>query len=155
MNGIPQLKLKQNLMLLGESSIALTTKQHQINLLAGSCTHDSSLSGGGVYWIPGRQQLLASMPIPPNGTTTAKCDADLMWLAGYGAQSHNVYFSTNKTAISTADPTSPMLICELKTPANVVTVPEQLKPGVTYYWRVDSKNGAENVGQMWQFQCKK
>lgn len=122
--------------------------------MAGSCT-DSSLSG--VYWIPGRQQLSASMPIPPSGTTTAKCDADLMWLAGYGAQAHDVYFGTNRPAISTADPVSPTLICaDVKVPANVVTLSEQLKPGVTYYWRVDSKNGAKNMaGDVWQFQCKK
>ena len=67
-------------------------------------------------------------------------------LAGYDAQVHNVYFGTNKTAISTPDPTSPMLICELKAPANVVTAPEKLKPGVKYYWQMDSKSGAENVG---------
>ena len=41
-----------------------------------------SIEHGGYYWIPGCQQLVASMPIPPDGTTTAKCDADLMWLAG-------------------------------------------------------------------------
>ena len=123
--------------------------------MAGSCT-DSSLSGD--YWIPGRQQLSASMPIPPSGTTTAKCDADLMWLGGYGAQAHDVYFGTNRTAISTADPASPTLICaDVKPPANVVTLSE-LKPGVTYYWRVDSKNGAKNMAgdlDVWQFQCKK
>ena len=73
------------------------------------------------------------MPIPPNGTTTAKCDADLMWLAGYGAQSHYVYFGTNQTAVATADSMSPTLVCELKTLANVVSLPEQLKPGTMYY----------------------
>ena len=117
---------------------------------SGSCNHDSSV--GGVYWIPGRQQLLASMPIPPNGTTTAKCDADLMWLAGYGAQSHYVYFGTNKTAIADADSASPTMVCELKAPANIVSLSGELKPGVTYYWRVDSSK--ENKGQVWQFQCK-
>ena len=47
-----------------------------------------SIEHGGYYWIPGHQQLVASMPIPTDDTTTAKCEsvADLMWLAGYGAQ---------------------------------------------------------------------
>ena len=116
---------------------------------AGSCGHDTSV--GGVYWIPGRQQLLASMPIPPDGTTTARCDADLMWLAGYGAQSHYVYFGTNKTAIATADSSSPELVCELNSPANIVSLSGELKPGVVYYWRVDSSK--DNKGQVWQFQC--
>ena len=116
----------------------------------GSCNHDSSV--GGVYWIPGRQQLLASMPIPPNGTTTAKCDTDLMWLAGYAAQSHYVYFGTNKTAIADADSASPTMVCELEAPVNIVSLSGELKPGVTYYWRVNSSK--ENKGQVWQFQCK-
>ena len=122
------------------------------SMSSASCSHDSSV--GGVYWIPGRQQLQASMPIPPSGTTTAKCDADLMWLAGYSAQSHNVYFGTNKTAIADADSSSPMMVCELKSPANIVSLPEELKPGVTYYWRIDSKAEVESKGQLWQFQCK-
>ena len=108
-----------------------------------SCSHDPSV--GGVYRIPGHQQLLASMPIPPNKTTTAKCDADLMWLAGYGAQSHDVYFGTNKTAIiANADLMSPVMVCELKSPANIVSLSEELKPAVTYYWLVDSKAMVES-----------
>ena len=119
----------------------------------GSCNHDSSV--GGVYWIPGRQQLLASMPIPPNGTTTAKCNADLMWLAGYAAQSHYVYFGTNRSAIASADSASPELVCELVSPANIVSLPNELKQDMTYYWRVDSKGKVESKGHVWQFQCKK
>ena len=54
------------------------------NIAKGIGPHGKECTGeGGVYWIPGYQQLFASMPIPPNGTTTAKCNADLMWLAGY------------------------------------------------------------------------
>ena len=116
-------------------------------------SHVSSV--GGVYWIPGRQQLLASMPIPPNGTTTAKCDTDLMSLAGNGAQSHYVYFGTNKRVSANADSTSLVMVCELKSPANIVSLPEELKPDVTYYWWVDSKAKVESKGQVWQFQRKK
>ena len=121
------------------------------SMSSASCSHDSNI--GGVYWIPGHQQLLASLPIPPNGTTTAKCDADLMWLAGYGAQSHYVYFGSNKTDITNADSASPTMICELKVPANIVSLSETLKPGFMYYWRVDSSKN--NKGEVWQFQCKK
>ena len=124
------------------------------SVFPGFCGDDSSSSS--VYWIPGRQQLLASMPIPPNGTTTAKCDADLMWLAGYGAQAHTVYFDANMTTVATADSTSPALICKLKTPANVVGLSKLLKSGTRYYWRVDSSKDAEveSKGHVWQFECK-
>ena len=113
-----------------------------------------SSTSGGTYWIPGRQQLVATMPIPPNGTTTVKCDADLMWLNGYGAQAHYVYFSANETAVSMAD--SQALITQLKAPANIVTPSNKLMPGTTYYWRIDSEDMDKRYkGSVWQFECKK
>ena len=109
------------------------------------------------YWIPGRQQLLASMPIPPNGTTTAKCDVDLMWLAGYSAQAHSVYFGTNKTAVVIVATTSlsPEFITELRVPGNIIEPPLKLKAGMMYYWRVDVHDVSTTVmtGHVWQFQC--
>ena len=60
------------------------------------------------------------MPIPPNGTTTAKCDANLMWLAGYGAQAHSVYFGMNKTAVMVATMSSPEFITTLTAPGNII-----------------------------------
>merc|ERR1739845_67336 len=44
------------------------------------------------YWIPGRQEWRASTPVPPHGTRTAKPDLDLMFLAAYGCDTHQVYF---------------------------------------------------------------
>ena len=120
-----------------------------------------SMEHGVYYWIPGRQQVVASMPIPPNGTTTAKCDADLMWLAGYGAESHDVYFGTDKAGIATANSTSHdnlKYYGQLKAPKNVVEVGvSKMNEGSTYYWRVDARgatNGEVSVGPVWQFECK-
>ena len=109
---------------------------------------------GGVYWIPGRQELSASMPIPPDGTTTAKCDADLMWLGGYGANTHNVYFGTNKTSVMKASPSSSVFLVKLTVPSNIAD-PGNLKPSVVYYWRVDALMGSGEVriGHIWQFEC--
>ena len=120
-----------------------------------------SMEHGGYYWIPGRQQMVASMPIPPDGTNTAKCNADLMWLAGYGAESHNVYFGTDKDAIASANSTSHDTVKyfgQLKAPSNVVEVGvSKMDVGTTYYWRVDAR-GATNdnvkVGPVWQFKCQ-
>ena len=112
------------------------------------------MSHGGVYWIPGRQQLLASMSIPPNGTTTAKCDANLMWLAGYGAQAHSVYFGMNKTAVMVATMSSPEFITTLTAPGNIIEPHLKLKAGGMYYWRVDVHDvSTVIIGEVWQFQC--
>jgi len=123
-----------------------------------------SMDHGGVYWIPGQQQRVASMPIPPNGTATAKCDADLMWLAGYGAVAHDVYLGTNQTAVATANTSSHEFLGEFKTPSNIVQLKE-LRQDTLYYWRVDSimANGIGmespgiilNAGPVWQFKCQK
>ena len=114
-----------------------------------------STSHGGTYWIPGRLSVQASTPIPPNGTVTAKCDADLMWLAGYRADKHNLYLGTNRTAVEMATgPTADVSFDQLKVPANVVTPPGQLKPGVVYFWRVDALVGESvSMGDVWNFQC--
>ena len=115
-----------------------------------------SMEHGGVYWIPGHQQTLASIPIPPNGTTTAKCDADLMWLAGYGATAHDVYFGTNQTAVARANHSSPEFLGQFKAPSNVVE-PGKLQPETLYYWRVDSVQAnmkSLSTGCVWQFKCQ-
>ena len=119
-----------------------------------------SIEHDGYYWIPGCQQLVATMPIPPDGTTTAKCDADLMWLAGYGGGSHDVYFSTDKITVASANSTSHdnvKFFGRLKPPSNVVQVGvSKLVAGTAYYWRVDARGPSGNVkvGPVWWFQCK-
>lgn len=117
-----------------------------------------SMNHGGVYWIPGHQLLTASVPIPPNGTTTAKCDAHLMWLDGYNADSHDVYFGTGKELVTNADKSSSEFKGNMKVPSNIVD-PGPLKPDVVYYWRVDAVHDVDrstfdtNKGKVWQFQC--
>ena len=115
-----------------------------------------SMTHGGTYWIPGRLTLQASTPIPPNGTATAKCDADLIWLTGYRAEKHNVYFGTNKTAVMMATgPSSDTFLAQLSVPSNIVT-PGPLKSGTTYFWRVDVVAGEDiKIGNIWCFLCSK
>lgn len=109
----------------------------------------------GMYWIPGRQELAATNPIPPNGTSTAKCDADLMWLAGYSAQVHNIYMGTDERGVATAGPSSPEARGQLKVPGNIFS-PGKLKQGQTYFWRVDAVSESLEVweGRVWQFKCQ-
>ena len=78
-----------------------------------------SQQNGGVYWIPGRQSLSSSMPIPPNSTNTAKCTAHLMWLAGYNAASHHMYFSDSIEAVYHANTSSLEFKLDMKMPSNI------------------------------------
>ena len=93
------------------------------------------------YWIPGRQQAHASRPIPPDGATQVKRDADLMWLGAYRAQSHRVYWGSAKTGLKEAD---------LQT--NNIYSPGLPESNVTYYWRVDALVGSKTVSSpIWSF----
>jgi hypothetical protein len=104
-----------------------------------------------VYWIPGFQFAQASTPVPPNGSTTVKPDADLMWLDGYGAAEHDVYFGTSEGAIAEAGRDSPEFRQTFEAPNNIFG-PGVLEPGQTYYWRVDSIRAGEIVrGDVWYF----
>ena len=107
--------------------------------------------GADSYWIPGFQFTHASRPIPPDGTTTAKADADLMWLGGYKAVSHHVYFGTDPTVVEAAGVDSPDYR-GVYTGDNNIHDPGSLEAGKTYYWRVDSvQNGRNAKGKTWRF----
>ncbi len=101
------------------------------------------------YWIPGRQAPQASMPIPPHQAEGVRSGADLMWLGGYRGTSYDVYLGTAARAVADAGRASP--ICRGRQESNIFA-PPALKPGVTYYWRVDTvtpKGVAK--GDVWQF----
>ncbi len=93
------------------------------------------------YWIPGYQAVEAGTPIPPNGTPTAKTDADLMWLEGRDALSHDVYFGTISGGL--AFMTNQM---------NNIFDPGPLVEQQTYYWRIDEVTSTGIVtGTEWSF----
>jgi len=93
------------------------------------------------YWIPGYQAAEASTPVPPNGSTTVKTDADLMWLEGREATSHNVYFGTVSGSLSF-----------LTNQANNIFDPGALVEEQTYFWRIDEVTPTGTVmGTEWSF----
>ena len=110
------------------------------------------------YWIPGCKFEKSSTPVPPNGSTTVKADADLMWLEGYKARSHDVYFSSSKQAVKKA-------VKPVKTKNssggdsaykgqlnNNIFDPGELEPGKQYFWRIDAVRDGETVrGDVWEF----
>jgi hypothetical protein len=98
------------------------------------------------YWIPGRQEGVASMPIPKDGGTQDPLNADLMILEAYECKQHTVYFGTSPDVLKG--------IRSLKdASSNIVDLPE-LKGNTTYYWRVDavdSEDGIIRQGLVWSF----
>ncbi len=105
--------------------------------------------GASHYWIPGYQAKTASSPVPPKAATAVKLDADLMWLEGYRATSHDVYLGTQLTQVMDGTKLSPSYQGNFT--SNIFT-PKSLIPGKTYFWRVDAvgKNGIIK-GETWRF----
>lgn len=111
--------------------------------------------GSQIYWIPGFQFAHASTPVPPDGTKTAKSDCDLMWLAGYKANSHDLYFGTSREKVAKATKNDKAFKRSFSGQNNIFT-PGKLKDGATYYWRVDAtRDGKVKKGDVWQFTVKK
>lgn len=101
------------------------------------------------YWIPGRKESVSSIPIPRDKNATAKRDADLMWLPAYKSQMNLVYFGESEAGVSKAGKESD----EYRgSQSNNIFSPGPLKPGKTYFWRIDSVVGKEIVsGPVWSF----
>ena len=94
------------------------------------------------YWIPGFQYRHASTPVPPDNATDVKRDGDLMFLEGYEASEHRVYFGTSPNRLTQAAVLRDTNIC----------IPPTLRPGRTYFWRVDAvRDGEVERGAVWRF----
>lgn len=101
------------------------------------------------YWIPGRQWSEASRPVPPDGAGNVKLDADLMWLGGYRADSHDVYFGTDWKVVCSAGRTSRWFKGNQR---NNIYGPGELEPKTPYYWRIDvMKDSSVVKGSVWSF----
>jgi hypothetical protein len=97
--------------------------------------------GDNNYWIPGRQEDKAATPVPPNGGTTVKLDADLMWLQGIDAISHDVYFGTNSSNPAFQG-----------NQTNNIFSPGALAADTVYYWRIDTVTPTGTItGDLWSF----
>eukprot|EP00903_Cladosiphon_okamuranus_P003969 g3967.t1 len=79
--------------------------------------------GDELYWIPGRVEADASMPVPVDGGAEVKPDADLMFLGGMGGVASKIFLGTTDDGLEE--------VGSLAAPGNVLTLPEAraLKPG--------------------------
>ena len=75
----------------------------------------------------------------------------MIWLEGYKADSHDVYLGTGREAVERADHGSKEFRGNQN--SNIFT-PDGLRPGVTYYWRVDAVGEVYGrvIGNVWQFE---
>jgi len=101
---------------------------------------------------------LAAGPDPADGVTIEENWANLTWKPGTWAVSHDVYFGTEFDAVNQG--AEGTFIGNTTSAFQVVgfpsfPAPEGLKPGTTYYWRVDEVNDANAdspwKGAIWSF----
>jgi hypothetical protein len=95
-----------------------------------------------------------SSPKPANGAVDITQTPVLTWSHGVFADSHQVYFGTDKQAVKNADTSSP----EYKGTGNLGSEsydPGKLQWDTTYYWRIDETNNANTdspwKGSLWSF----
>ena len=89
---------------------------------------------------------------PYNGAENVKQTQILTWVAGDNAESHQVYFGTDKDAVRNATSASP----EHKGSKNLDEEsydPGLLEVGMAYYWRIDAVDAQNNTqkGNTWTF----
>ncbi|MHC4116639.1 MAG: LamG-like jellyroll fold domain-containing protein [Planctomycetota bacterium] len=97
-------------------------------------------------------------PEPEDGALLEATWGNLSWLAGSFAVSHDLYFGTSFDEVN--DGAEGTFIGNLSTMSQVIgfpgfPAPDGLKPGTTYYWRVDEVNDADPnspwKGDVWSF----
>jgi hypothetical protein len=76
---------------------------------------------------------------PADGANNVSINADLSWIAGIGATSHDVYFGTAS---------SPPFIWNQ---AETTYDPGTMAENTTYYWQIDEVNGGTVTGDIWSF----
>ncbi|MEM7305416.1 MAG: M43 family zinc metalloprotease [Planctomycetota bacterium] len=86
---------------------------------------------------------VASSPTPVSGASGVGVNQILVWTAGSGANSNDVYFGTDPTPDAGEFQGNQ---------AGAVFLPGVLANNTTYYWRIDSVNGSgTTTGNTWNF----
>jgi hypothetical protein len=101
----------------------------------------------GDVWSFTTATATAHSPDPEDGATCVDIEADLAWVRGIDAVTHDLYFGTDKTAV--ANGTGETFKGNLKF---TTYDPGSLARGTTYYWRVDEFDGTDrHKGSVWSF----
>lgn len=96
----------------------------------------------------------ANIPNPQNNAKDVKQMTLMSWNPGDKAASSQLYFGTDKDAVTNADATSPEYKGSMELGAETYD-PGLLEFGTTYYWRVDGVNDLDTdspyTGLVWSF----
>ena len=87
-------------------------------------------------------------PNPAKGALNVTQIPVLTWMPGVFADTHEIYFGTDKDAVKNADTSSPEYKGSGKLGSESYE-PGQLEWNTTYYWRIDEANNA-NPGSPWK-----
>ncbi len=90
----------------------------------------------------------AFAPKPQDGARWVKLDAELTWLAGAGALTHDVYFGTDKAAVTARESSA-----SKGNQGAMFYTPGKLQEMTTYYWAVDERGAGDvkHPGTVWSF----
>ncbi|CAL4079397.1 unnamed protein product [Meganyctiphanes norvegica] len=103
------------------------------------------------YWIPGRKLYKATTPIPPNGSSVSYLRDAVMFLGGYIADQHHIYFGTDEEFTKYATMDDEEFQLSLSGEHNIGLLPKLLV-NTQYYWRIDVQwGGYVYKGDVWSF----
>jgi hypothetical protein len=112
---------------------------------------DRHFASEAVPSAPGKARLLAMKgdPLIVNGASGASLAASLYWWPGVRSESSEVYLGNDEQSVNAARPGDPEYRGSIK---GREYHPDSLKPGTTYYWRVDTTNETGvTKGDIWSF----
>ena len=96
------------------------------------------------FWVP---SITGFDPVPIDGEAFEDPEIDLSWSAGMNATLHTVYFGTDAMEVENGAGALPSL--------GTTFDPGTLAADTTYYWRVDTFNGAAWIkGTVWSFSTR-
>ena len=96
----------------------------------------------------------ASLPKPfDQGFSDMEQARLLSWWPGSGASEHDIYVGTDSVAVVDADTSDTTGVYRGRQEISEYTLPENVLPGETYYWRIDELNaeGIITQGDLWTF----
>jgi len=96
----------------------------------------------------------ASLPTPlDQGVSDVEQTRFLSWWPGSDASEHDLYVGTDSAAVEDADTSDTTGVYRGRQQASEYTLPEDVMPGQTFYWRIDEWNtdGTLTRGDLWTF----